>query len=352
MLLLLLMTRICHLFKCKELLQLQHRSVMNLIFIIFSVVLFGTTMADEKTYSRCDGKVFVNSTYFISVNHIELTSKFFSQIPSTFFKNNDELFVVSRGEKSRVENYFDDSELSLLKNNLELINTLDINLPVYRAGREQVILKNNTTDSIYTFETRQYMKKATPLDKHILFGSIKRNQRLSLIDMLNVVTGSVENFDVNLQIQHKEVVQLYRHFGIEYGAITLDRFQISNFGIPNTFTLLKFEIFFDLINDLEVNERKYLVKSFCQTTTEFGNTFPEIPVSHQYGYQNYYQLATKLLPNRSLLKKYPILYQIGQIFVLTIIGFLFIYLLVGRYKKNNSYRKINTGRYDRKDDYK
>ena len=320
-----------------------HRRGTRIIFFVVAVIFCSSVWASEDANAKCGRDGFNNVAYLIDVDYISSVSAFFNQIPETYFGSSSNLLVISRGTKSRLETYFDDNDLSLLENNRELLISVEENLPSYRVGREQVVFRDNNLDSTDFFEVRRYKKKATPLDKHELFGRVKRKQRQVLIDKLQVTSQStVEEFGVKLQVRHQEIVQLYRHFGIAYGAITLDQFNISNFGIANTFSLLKFELYLDETRKLEENERIYLINSFCEANSNFKSKFEDIPPYSSFGYRVYYQLALGLLPSRSLFKKYPLLYEVGQIFVLVIIGFLIVYLFIGRYTKRQNYRKVMT----------
>ncbi len=325
------------------------RYICTIALVYLSI--FNNVWARDINNAECDRGEFSNVVYFLDVNSIALVSKFFHQIPSAYFVRDDTLFEVSKGIKPRTEIYFDDNDFSLLKKKHELFVTEDINLPIYRTGREQVIFKDNNSGNFESFETKSYKKKVTPLDKHKLFGRIKRKQRQLLIDKLGAIsTTTAEEFSTNFQVQHHEVVQFYRHYGVTYGTITLDQFDIADFGIPNTFSLLRFELYLDKMNQLQEKERTYLLEAFCNARSGFNSRFIDIPAALKFGYSEYHQLALDLLPSRSFFKKYPMLYQLGQIFILLIIGFLFIFLLVGRYRSRHSSREVTINQIVKEND--
>lgn len=104
---------------------------------------------------------------------------------------------------------------------------------------------------------------------------------------------------------------------------------------------MKIEKFHDIEDKLTENEIKSLDTFLCQLETNFQNNFPHINSVPWFGYAEYYQLAIDNLPSREFFRKYPEIFTIGQIFILSFIGFLFIYLILGRYSKRDSYSKVS-----------
>ncbi|MCK5666256.1 MAG: hypothetical protein KAI17_22350 [Thiotrichaceae bacterium] len=322
-------------------------------FGAFLLLLFSANVWSQESTLQCSNGAFLDSYFLIEVEDIAGVSTFFQQIPAQFFTENDELFAITVGSKDRVETYFDDTSSTLLKNDQELILNLHTNLPVYRLDREHVDLNSSAPGSIRNdiFEVKNYNKKVTALDKHELFGRVKRNQRPLLIDKLKVfVNDPVVDIEKRLQVEHEEVVQLYSHYGEGYGEITWDKFYVSNFGLSKTYSLFKLQIYSDLSSQLSQSENKYLNQYFCNTYAEFINRFPHIPVYHQFGYNHYHFLAELLFPLKSFFEKYPALFSLGQIVILIMVGFLFMYLFIGRYTKGQHFRQVVVNKYQKRDE--
>ena len=239
------------------------------------------------------------------------------------------------GHRYRLETYFDFGGLDLLKKNIELVFSVNENLPEYRLDREKIFYRDNKIPSgVSVYEVKRYNKKVSPLDKHPLFGKIKRKERPNLIKALDYVSDEIpEGVVKKLSVDHEEIVYLIRHFGVETGAVTLDKFHISNFGIPNTSMLFKIEIYSDAEKKLTPYEKDQLNKFLCHIDFEFRKYLPHILGSSWFGYADYTKMANKMLPGRALFQQYPLLFYIGQILILSMVGFLFLYLIIGRYSR-------------------
>lgn len=327
--------------------QVLRNKLYYLIALLYALI-SPNAGASQVGNTLCEKEDFKSTYYYIEVEAISDVSDFFKKIPANYFNRNDELFVINNGQRNRVETYFDDNNLSILKHGRELLIAVDKNLPNYRVGKEQIIFKDNSVNPNYAsvFEVKNYNKKATPLDKHALFGRVKRKERKLLVKNVKpLIITPIEEIAVKIKVEHQEIVQLYRHFGLSYGAITLNKLHISNYGLPNTYSMLRFELYSDQVAQLHEQERKYLNKAFCNANSDFNERFPLIARSLRPGYASYHKLAERQFPSRALFKKYPLLFEIGQIVVLIFIGFLLLYLVLGRYTKRQNYKSLTKKGY-------
>ena len=314
------------------------------LVIASTVIITATSLsAGDSTLNSCDNQVFDNAYYLLDKKDFVATGDFFllNDLLFPFEKTN---FLTLLGQRDRITTYYDFDDLELHNANKELVHILDINLPDYRAEKEQIIYIDNLSTSEITqwFEVKKYNKKVSPLDKHPLFSRIKRKERSILIDQLSAISkDSPESISESLQIRSVEKVHLITLFGIPHAAITLSKFTISDIGVPNTSLLLKIEIFHDNQDKLIKQEKKYLNSLFCRIDENFQRRFPHIKSYAWFGYVEYNKLATNFQPSRALFRKYPEIYSIGQIICLSFIGFLFIYLILGRYSRQDSYGKVS-----------
>ena len=289
--------------------------------------------------SQCDVENFNNIYFLIGLDSIAEVSDYFGQIPEKFPLNIDDSIAVKYGERKRLVSYFDDRNLNILKNHRELFIDVIVDIPTYRGDREKVYFKNNNdgSASVDIFEVRQYKRKNSALDKHELFGRIKRNLRPILIDKIKSIPDlSVSNIKTKMLVEHNEALYIYSHFGNALGAISLDRLHISNYGVPNTFSLLKFEL--DTDRQLKYEEINKIKMLFCSTSEDLKKRYPKIKVFDRFGYTELYNLALRSLPTRKIFQDYPVLYKLGQIIVLLLLGYIFLYLFVSRYTGNSSHR--------------
>ena len=343
-------------------LSVPHWLLMIRIYLLYSVVTLprvlrmlywliacailtasANALADDVTPTLCENKGFDNVYFLIDKNDFYPASIFYQKIDVIDSKTETD-FKSLIGERERFTIYYDFDDLDILNAQKELVYILDKDLLEFFPGREQIIYIDNqvTPVSINKFEVKKYNRKISPLDKHPLFSRVKRKQRSVLIDLLaNISKSPPEAISESLKIELSENVHFIILHGTNFGAITLSRFTISNFGVPNTSLLLKIEKFYNGQDYLIEQERKYLDAFFCQIEERFEIQFPHIEPSAWFGYRDYNQLAINKLPSRAFFRKYPEIFSIGQIIILSLIGFLFIYLILGRYSKSDSYRKTS-----------
>lgn len=315
------------------------RIVFLLIVFLISIKLVNAGAINDQVQT-CMKNGFVNSYYLIDLADISEVSSFYRQMGNSIF-NELEDFSAIKGKRDRISTYYDFDDLELLKARKELFITLDINLPRYRTEREKIYyIKNlaDKSDSI-SFEVKNYNKKTGPLDKHPLFRRIKRSERPILINEMKSVSNKVaENISEKIKVESTEIVYLITRYGIGHGAITLSSFNISNFGIANTSAVLKIELFPDKIEKLLPNEHQYVNALFCQTRELFQKQFPHLKSNNWFGYADYQNLAIKALPSHNFFKQHPLLFSVGQIIILSFIGFLILVLLLGRYTRADVYK--------------
>jgi hypothetical protein len=306
---------------------------------VTSTVVFAKS--NDSSSDNCKNQNFENVYYLLDYRTIDTASVLFQQIPLENTGMESRL-VIKQGNRQRTLTYFDDNNLTLLNANKELLHIDDKHLPTFREEKEQVFFNDRIIeDKNKKFIVKNYNRKLTPLDKHILFGRIKRKERPVLIELLSSAgIRRPETVFESLEINSDEEVKLVTHFGLLYGAITLSMFNILDFGVPNTFFLLKLEVFSNENNNLTSSEKQSLNQLFCQIGKQFSEQLAEEAPLTSFGYTEYHDLALKVLPFRTVFRKHPVLFSIGQIVCLGFIGFLFMYLVLGRYTKHESYRKI------------
>jgi len=298
-------------------------------------------IADDDSPTSCENKGFDNIYYLIDKNDFYSASIFYKKIEIIDSKTEMD-FKSLIGKRDRSSIYYDFDELDILNAQKELVYILDKDLLDFFPGREIInyIDTQTTPVNINKFEVKKYNRKISALDKHSLFSRVKRKQRSILIDLLaNISKSPPEAISESLKIELSENIHFITLHGSNFGAITLSRFTISDFGVPNTSLLFKIEKFYNGQDYLIEQERKYLDAFFCQIEERFEIQFPHIKSSAWFGYRDYNQVAIYKLPSRALFRKYPEIFSIGQIITLSLIGFLFIYLILGRYSKSDSHRK-------------
>lgn len=271
-------------------------------------------------------------------SNISRVDAYFSSVIDNFSGQMNEFTGIS-GNRSIVETYYDYEGLPLLKNGLELYHKINKELPYYREEREKIFFVDNNSNSYSNYEVKQYNKKINPVDKHPLLGRIKRKQRTDLFSKLEKISNDVPtNLAARLRVEHTTLSYLISLHNVKVGEISVSVFHIDNYGIPNTSLLLKIEPVSGGKKYLSKEESSILANYLCSVSKGFGDNLPGVEPVIQFGYAEYNKMADEMLPIRNLLQSHPILFQVGQILVLTIIGFLFIYLLIGRYRQQGKCR--------------
>ena len=315
---------------------------------VFPVILYASFISvsnasENSIQDRCQNRIFNNTYYLIDNVYADHTSVFLQNILKSNI-DQEVNFIGFVGVKDRVTTYYDFDDMELLKSNKELVHILDIDLPQYHPGKQIISYINNEfkPSVINNYEVKNYKKTISPMDKHPLFGRIKRKERTSLINSLYPVSrNSPETITESLVMNSKEKVHLVTLYGIPYGSVTLSQFTITNYGVPNTSLLLKIEKNNSSHNQLTIYEKERLNLYLCSMSEQFHRQIPDIKASGQFGYAEYNKIATRNLPTRSLFRKYNLVFTIGQIISLGLTGFLIIWLFLGRYSKSNSYRKLS-----------
>ena len=321
---------------------------VNKVFLVhFGLVLFGSSFcfaaaSERQSLDECLGRGFMSQYYFIGVNDIAGVSLFFKGMPDVYFEA-DHFFVDKSGRQTIKETYFDDDRLGLLSTGQAVSLVEKLNLPMYRSGRELVFYSGRDEASVQQFEVKRYKKKRSPMDKHPLFGVMKRKDRATFIAMLRGYGDGDDSFGLSkkLVVTHSEIVYMITHFGRPYGTIILDEFNVGGFGIPNTSTLIKFELGEGVREGLSKEEFQYINFMFCRMSRDFQERFPKLEKLDRVGYAEYSSIARKMLPTREYFRNNPLVYLVGQILVLSFLGFLIICLMLGRYKKQYTYRRLD-----------
>ncbi len=335
------MTRILPRHKDSGFLTLQMCFIYRIAQAFFLLCFVTNILANEVGRTECIPQEFKKTYFLLNTDEVADAAMYFKQVFENFFEN-IEPFTSSVGTRIRVEKYFDTEQLSILNENSGLSMETDEHLPLYRAGRKRILYKDYNTQKNYVFEVKRYNKKISPLDKHPLFGEIKRGDRPLLLNILQ----EIENFSVgrlveSLHVDHEDLVFLISHFGVPSAEVTMNKFHISNYGLPNTFTVLKFELLPDAQSHLTSDESNLLGARFCQAINAFQDKFPQIEPLGSFGYNNYIQIADELLPGRHFFRNNPLIFKLGQIMIFSLVGFLILYLLIGRYTRRNIFRNLH-----------
>lgn len=322
---------------------------MSFVLSLFSHQL----LASENSIGHCNNDNYSNRYYLINVKDVANASFFFNSLAKNYL-GSMEGFSGQTGKRQRVETFFDYPDLRVLKNKMSLSLTVDENLPEYRSERKWISYRDNNSDppKIQEFEVRKYNKKFSVLDKHPLFGILKRSERPLLQAELEKIGDFEPNsLHKNLAVSHDEFVFLIVFYGKPQASIVLDTFHISAFGMPNTFNSFRIEKSSKQSKELNEAEQQVLNSSLCNIVEGFEKAIPSLNPQQDLGYAEYTSLAKQLVPTRDLFIQYPLLFKMAQVIILVLIGFMILYLFVNRYQKKNNYRIVVVQKQPGNDDH-
>jgi len=309
--------------------RLKRRVFLGAITSAMLVCSAAATEDNETLTSNC--VIDENKYYFIDLYDLPAVSSFFGLIPERYFSKNM-AFSGLIGERNKISKYYDNPSRDLLAQNVELINTVYLDEPEYRADGDTVTLVSK--DSTQLYGTKKYKRKINKFEKHELVGKIKRKERPDFISRLNnYLSTQVDSISVKLETRHSELSLLYLHYGEITASTTLEQINIVNYGMLKTIVIFKLEFNKKNLETLNFNERKYLSRVFCDISGEFEEKFPSALQLRNFGYKELNELANKSFPIRTFFQNNPVYFSIGQIVVLTLIGGLFLYLVFNRYYK-------------------
>lgn len=251
------------------------------------------------------------------------------------------------GQRHRLVQYFDYPERQLLKENKELVLILNQHLPEYRKDRYDIYFRDNNKKIPKELHIKQktYNKKMSSMDKHIFFSHVRRKDRLALKALVKIKNHKrIEDLSPVLDINKEEVVFLLSHYGKAKFEISLENFYIINYELEKNFMLIKFEFQNEFRKALHEDEIIQIKKIVCLINNKFKQQFKHVSELSQPGYKYYNSLANKILPSRQWIKDKPMFYKLGQTVILSLIGFLLIYFVVGRYNKQTHIKVLINSR--------
>lgn len=335
------MIRICLLYRDVKLTLAIKLSQLVCICVTL-IASVNAKMTDNLPYDICDGETFHNTYYLLNSGDIPLASDLV--LKDTILKpDTDKGLKSNSGKRELITTFYDFNELEILDGKKELKHILNKNLPAYRKEKEQIIYSDfsSTQIDVNAFEVKYYNKKLSVFDKHPLLSLIKRKERPILFNLLSDISqNDISSISESIMVHSIEKVNFIMLYDVKYAAITLSQFTISSFGVANTSFLLKIELLSNQTKNLLREEKEDLYNFLCKTNIVAQTYFPDAEPLSRFAYPEYFKLAENILPSRLLFRQYPILFSIGQIICLSLIGFLFIYLILGRFSKRINYRQI------------
>lgn len=317
------------------------RKIVCINLFIFFVLI--PPVEARQQVENCKLHDFSNVYYLMDSADIASVAVFFNAAIDIAPEGENTSLTRQIGNRYRVFQYFDTPEKQLLANEKELVLIEDKNLPDYRENKKVIRYREiiNSNPNFKYFKAKKYNKKNTLMDKHPLFGEVRRKDRLSLLSSIGLPESHVSKLRKTVEVYKNETAYIIQHYGVVKAEIALEEFHISNYGLPNTFSLLKFE-FDDSSDDLNSLESQQIKGVLCKIKNIFNQQYPEIKGVSWVGYKTYFELSYRLFPLRGWVEQNLLYYRLIQAIVLGVIGSLFLYLCLGRYKKSTTYKVINS----------
>ena len=282
------------------------------------------------------------SLYILEYDQILPASIFFKSLQTLLPADPEKKLTSISGQLELTTTFFDTNNRAALNNNAQISLTTNHRLPGYRENRESVTVKKGEKSLSYT--TKNYTQKENSDDKHKLIGRISRKQRPDFYrELQNAgINNPLEVREV-LRVETDSVTRQYQFLGDPVATVSIKSHEISNFGLPTR--LSTFEIRrIGKARNLSQIEEKTLNSRLCAIEQEIKKQIPGIRKITTGEYQLYTEKAQETLPTHLLFSSTPWLFKLGQIVILSIIGFLLIYLINGRHQANRQHRVTTTHR--------
>ena len=240
-----------------------------------ALLFFCCTVNAAGKNTECTPNEFNNAFYKIELGDVAAVSLFFRNLPEKYFQNTQN-FSNKPGRNYGFTQFYDFDSLSLLDSGASIALQVNENFPNYRKDKKSAHLKSITRPEINRkFEVRDYNRRTNAIDRHELFRQIRRKDRNSLIETLKGIDNQPALLiKQKLTVQHDDIVYLTTHFGKKYGAVTLSSIQVENFGVPNTHTILKIELFQKNNNQLSAEGEKRIARYLLCHKTRIRKRIP------------------------------------------------------------------------------
>ena len=245
-------------------------------------------------------------------------------------------YIVERVAIDNIEEiYFDTDDLSLLNHDAELLLKTKLNLSKYNKQREQVLFKS-ATDNVNSeddllLSTKEYNRKLNPIDKHPLLGKVKRSERELLLSRLEEhIQTSIAELTPVFTVNQRRLSHTLSELRTPYVGATLSQSKITSHGLSSLIVVAGFETYHQPMASITEQAQSALKNPVVQAHCSFKSEFPQFRPLSKIGYRQYYMSVTEKFPALSFFRKYPLIFNVGQILVLTLIGFLILYLIINR----------------------
>jgi len=261
----------------------------------------------------------------------------------TLFDDSDQQLADHLSNQTIEEVYFDSPEFSLLQARDELYTRTVTQTPKSSNLVKQVVFVDynpeNSVTSHYNFETQSYRRRNTPLESHPLFGIVKRRQRNVLLDKLSSYGSDFSGGIIPvLTVVHNIASHSFQVFRESGARIAIDHTAVYSHSLYKQFVVVRFELYEDAKSSLNAREKQTVLAALTGLHCEFQSLFPGLQAKKNLGYSDYQRFAERLLPLRSIFIRYPMLFKGSQAIVLAVVGFLLLYLIIGRRNPKPSFR--------------
>lgn len=287
---------------------------------------------------------FEDKYYFLDHHNIIQASTFFQTLSIDGLEDKSQKLSSTIGRLNLSTQYFDTANLTLLKQHTGISQITNTNLPKYRPKREQIIWE--ASNQKRPIKVKNYNRKVDQYDKHPLLGKVRRKDRAPLIkELAELGISNPQELNKQLDIKTQIVTRQFRLYGEPVAEISIKNHEIENFGIPTRVTEFAIEkVYSPKKSILKAEEKKEISKLLCEIDSHLNDQVKGLQSKPNIGYPDLYSESIKKLPARHFFKTIPVAFKLGQALILSILGFLLITLIKGRYTKTSNEKKTQTVR--------
>jgi len=318
------------------------------LLILFSSQFIGITnsvnaSSDSSSPEQCFLHRNNNILYQVKLDDVLEVNQFIGEELSGKLKQiPDSNFKFISGVRNKEEIYYDTKDEILYQTDRSLSHSVTSTLPKYNSERERIFLGQIGDGEFIkeAFEVRRYATKSQRFDKHPIIGKIKRNERQIVFEKLGLDDAQLSELSENIRVVHDQYVFIVSLYGTPVLELALTGLYSSSYGISTNRILLGMEILPTTIGYLQDGEKYYLNELACSMDSTVNSKLDLIPFSEDITYGHLISDLNEKFSYRHKFRKYPLLIKVSQAIFLTFFGFLFLYLLLGRYVRDSSVRTI------------
>lgn len=312
-------------------------------WLLTNLVFIDHAFAVEKTCSKNEWNHSFNYSVFESqfplvINLANNLTDFFN---NTETQKEHSLFRMPALNKTRQEEFFDTPKFRLYRQGAALYLHKNTFLTKYNTQKLRVFFQQSANEPLMVFSAQQYKKKSNEIERHPLFGILKKKQRPELKKILkNQSITHISELKPILNVDHTiQSYPVYLYY-TQLAEIQLDHATTDVYGFEKNNLIFRYQVFpANIANHLTPFQQQHAEQLLSDLRCYFTQEISAFKPIRELDYHYYYEQVEKEFPWYSFFSRFPMVFKLGQIVLLCAFGFLIICLLLLRLEKRENRQK-------------